>query len=385
MMKRNIYVFVCVAVAGCGSESSGVDSFLNEIAKQQCAWEYRGCTDAEIKTQNGNRFMSQDACVPYQELALENELYSKRLAVKQGRLKVDKKKADACIAQMQAQACTPKPGQPAPMPNMNMDACVDVFVGATKAGNRCELADECEKGTHCVFNTGSFSGVCVPYQKESDICNTAKDCDPDVEQLYCALQDFKCRKRAQAGEPCAYTKTDSGTSTLPMLLECDTTKNKLYCDPTSNTCKALPAAGEACLTPLPPGVQFSCDPDSTLDLSCVIPSGSTNGVCRPPAKLNEDCTTISCAADLYCDTSMLPTRICRALPGLNESCATTGLCASPYFCDFAATGNVCHRRAQLGEMCDPLTRCDVNLFCDSSLSPPVCQPSDTTNVVCSGR
>jgi hypothetical protein len=384
-MKKITYILVCAALTGCGSESSGVDSFLENIAKQQCAWEYRCCTDTEIKTQDGNRFMTQDACVPYRELSLETELYTKRLAVKQGRLKLDKKKADACIAQMSAQTCRPKPGEPAPMPTMALDACVDVFVGATKAGQRCELVDECEKGAHCVLTNGSVSGVCVPYQSESEICNSGKDCDPLVEQLYCALQDYKCHKRALAGEACAYTTSESGNPTLPMLLECDTTKGKLYCDPTSKTCKPLPVAGEACLTSPPPGVSFACDPDPALHLRCVIASGSTNGVCTPPAKENEDCTTVNCEAGLYCDTSALPTRVCRKLPGLNESCASTGICASPYFCDFATGGSVCHRRAQLGERCDALTQCDANLFCDSSLSPPVCQPSETTVVLCQGR
>jgi hypothetical protein len=386
-MRKLTYSFVCaaLAVAGCGSDSSGVDSFIESIAKQQCAWEYRCCTDAEIKKQEGNRYMSQDACEPYHELSLQTELYANRLAVKQGHLKIDKKQADACLAQMGAVACNPKPGAPPQMPSMAMDACVDVFVGATKAGQRCELPIECEKGTHCAMALGASAGVCVPYQKENEICNTSKDCDPSVDQLYCALQDFKCHKRSLEGQPCAYTISETTSKeTLPLLAECDTTNDNLYCDPASKTCKHLPAAGEPCLTTLPPGVSASCDPDPDLRLRCVTPTGGAGGTCTAPAKENQDCTNVNCDVDLYCDTSAPPSRVCHHLPGLNESCATTGACVSPYYCDFTG-GNLCHRRAQLGERCDTSTICDIGLFCDSSLDPAVCQPSGTVTVLCSGR
>src|SRR5262249_36526822 len=139
--------------SGCGNgtpSTADVDSFIQQAATQQCAWEYRCCTDPEIKViEGGVKFMDQTGCIPYKQLALEEELYVDRLAVKQGRLRVDNMQAQACIAQVQMRACNNKNGTPAPSP-MTMDACLNVFVGITQVGQPCLFAGECIAGSHCV-------------------------------------------------------------------------------------------------------------------------------------------------------------------------------------------------------------------------------------------
>jgi Dickkopf-like protein len=385
-MKRLLFV-PCLFFIACGSDNSaGIDSFIEDIATQQCAWEFRCCTDAEIKAQDGRKYGTQDACVPYRKLALQDELFMSMLAARQSRLRLDHDKAKVCLDAMMAQACNPKPNQPTPMPSMeSMTACNEVFVGTTRVAEPCQFAMECEKGAHCVFNKATpGAGVCVPYQKEGDICNATADCDPSVTNLYCAPQDFKCHIRARLGEKCAYTLDTAGKPTLPLLIECDTAIGNAYCDPVSSTCKQLPAAGEACLSPPPPGVTTSCDPDPKLHLTCRTTSGSSTGVCMGLAKNGEDCTSISCDAGLYCDTSSGSSRLCRPLPTLGQSCATAGQCALPYFCNFGKSPATCDQPAQLGQPCSAGTICDVTLWCDTTTSPsaPTCKAKLGDGVAC---
>ena len=71
-MKRILALCSLVLLPACGSDTSGIDSFIEDIATQQCSWEFRCCTDAEIKTQDGTKFTTEDACVPYHKLALQD-------------------------------------------------------------------------------------------------------------------------------------------------------------------------------------------------------------------------------------------------------------------------------------------------------------------------
>lgn len=384
-MRRILLLVAAGALAGCGSDApSSVDAFIHQIAVQQCAWEFRCCTDSEIQQQDGRKFSTQDGCVPYHELALEDELYVNRLAAKQGRLKLDHDKAQACEAAMMMQACNPKPGQPAHMPSMGDDPCKDVFVGATPAGQPCQLAIECEQGSHCVTDQLTpGSGVCVPYQHEGDICNDDSDCDPMVKQLYCAKQDYKCHVRAHVGEPCAYSKDAAGQPTLPLLLECDDTVGNTYCDPVTSTCKQLPGAGQPCLSPLPPGVTSSCDPDPTLHLTCRTTAGSTSGICTGLAKDGQDCSEVACDTGLYCDTSGTG-YVCRPLPGLGQPCTSSGQCLAPYFCNYARSPYTCDQPAQLGQPCTNGTTCDVHLWCDTTQPTPVCKSQLADGQPCTG-
>src|SRR3954471_4537839 len=125
-MKR-ILIATSLLFTACGSDNtSGIDDFVQSIATQQCAWEFRCCTDVEIKAQDARKFTTQDECVPYRKLALQDELYSSLLAARQGRMRLDHDHSQACLAQMTSMACNPKPNQPATPPTMQLDACASV-------------------------------------------------------------------------------------------------------------------------------------------------------------------------------------------------------------------------------------------------------------------
>src|SRR3954452_686814 len=201
---KNTLLFVTVLAAGCGSNGADVDAFIDNVAQQQCAWEFRCCKDSEIKLLDGRKFATMDECVPYRKLKLQNQWFLERLASREGRLHVDPDLADKCLSQMDGMACNPKPGQPTMMTDpMQMDACVRVLVGATPIGNECVYTSECVEGAHCIGDSAAVGrGVCVPYQQEDEICNDDTDCDPQLTQLYCAKKDYKRPLRAKLSEHC---------------------------------------------------------------------------------------------------------------------------------------------------------------------------------------
>src|SRR5262245_18063384 len=110
-MKNHLALFFVLA-AGCGTNTGDVDNFIQNVATEQCGWEFRCCKDSEIKQQDGRKFATMDDCVPYHKLQLQNQWYLDRLAATQGRLRVDTDKAAACIDQMNTMMCNPKPGAP---------------------------------------------------------------------------------------------------------------------------------------------------------------------------------------------------------------------------------------------------------------------------------
>src|SRR5690242_3374123 len=109
--SRVCLLVLAVLLSACGTDgAAAVDTFIHDLAAEKCAWEFRCCTDPEIKARNGRKFTTTDECIPYVTLELENQLYLGRLAAKEGRLRVDGDAARACIEQKQHDACKPKPG-----------------------------------------------------------------------------------------------------------------------------------------------------------------------------------------------------------------------------------------------------------------------------------
>ena len=374
-MKLELMTGITLAaavVAGCGNgggNTGAVDDFIKNLATAQCAWQFRCCTDAEIQQQEMGKFTDQATCVQFAELSLEDLHYAEKLAVRQGRITVDATQAQACIAEQNAKACNSATGMMTPptMPG-SVDPCTLVFKGATAVGDACQFANECKKGAHCVATGAGAEGVCVPYQEESQICNTSSDCDPTVDNLYCAQSDFQCHLRSPLGGPCAYT-TDPSTNmpTLPLKLECDTTTGQLYCDATTMTCQNLPGSGQPCLMPpLPPGVFETCAPGLVCD------TGGTN-TCRGPGQVGDDCTRINCDTMLYCDRTTTP-NTCKALPMVGQDCQASNFeCAKPYYCDTSVSPFVCAAPAQLGDPCSGAVQCDPTLYCDTTTTMPTCK------------
>jgi len=265
-MKSYLGLACVLLITGCGGDTGPVDDFIQKLAQAECQWEFRCCTDAEIMQKEMMKFSDEATCEKFAVLALTEGLSLSKLGVKQGRLAVDKAAADACVAAQANKTCNMPGGMTTPPMACMVDPCTAVFVGSTPANEACLIGGECAKGSHCVgIGSGGTEGVCQPFQKEGEICNTSGDCDPTVCNLYCAHQDFKCHVRSPLGGPCAYTSDPvTGMPTTPLLLECDNTMGNVYCDPDSSTCQGLPGEGEPCLNLMVPGVFAKCDTSKGL-------------------------------------------------------------------------------------------------------------------------
>lgn len=178
--------WVLLVVAGCGASDDGtaaIDRFVQAVAAQECAWELRCCSDGDMLVRDGRVFGDVASCAPYRALTMQGQLYQARLAAKQGRVRLDDAKAQACILAMEARPCS----------TVASTACRDVFAGTTPPGETCIYAAECVDGARCVMDPiVPGAGLCVAYQNEDAICNSDGDCMPT---MFCAPASSTCRPR----------------------------------------------------------------------------------------------------------------------------------------------------------------------------------------------
>ena len=184
-----IHWLALVALAGCGASDDGtakIDQFVQAVAAQECAWELRCCTDGEMLARDGRVFGDVTSCAPYRALTMAGQLYQARLAARQGRVRLDDAKAQACILSMEARPCS----------TLASAACADVFDGTTAVGDTCSYAAECVDGARCVMDPIiSGAGLCVAYQKQDAICNGDSDCMPT---MFCEPASATCQPRPPA-------------------------------------------------------------------------------------------------------------------------------------------------------------------------------------------
>ena len=92
----------CHSDAAGSPDLSQVNSFIQAQAQAACDWEFKCCKDAEIKANDQNKYTTKAECLAYEQLAQEDSLYLARLAVSEGRMRVDSTHAAACIHQRAA-------------------------------------------------------------------------------------------------------------------------------------------------------------------------------------------------------------------------------------------------------------------------------------------
>ena len=108
---RPTFCLLVASLSACGTDTGPVDDFIHRLSQAQCQWEFRCCTDAEIKVRDMMKYSDEATCEKYTQLQLLDTMYLARLGVKQGRAKVDGTMADACIAKLGMKACNTPPGQ----------------------------------------------------------------------------------------------------------------------------------------------------------------------------------------------------------------------------------------------------------------------------------
>jgi hypothetical protein len=367
-------------------DSQPIAPLADKVAEAFCAHQFECCSPFELSTLTQDRYTTEDECIPFATIAAREQLGAVQASLLQGRITVDAAALDACVKAYRDSACAMSTGYvytplgPTPSVLVILASCPDVFVGHVPDNAACDLPQECQRGSSCSNgrNPGNYGvagssgnvsltpapGVCLPYQKAGEPCNTTFDCDPTA---HLACHNFACSPPSQEGEPCQIqidALTGQATS------NCDASRNLLCDNMISNTCRHLPREGELC--------SFfgtaPCDPDPALALSC----NQITATCKRAGSEGEACggpAIAPCRANLSCHATQPDgIGVCGAAPGLDERCLDR--CASPNVC--ASGYCVAPGPSPLGSACTSNSDC-ASLNCmgfvgSSTCSPPLIQP-----------
>ena len=222
-LGRCVATAMLVALAGCGSSSSGGggtvarEDLAAEMAKATCHHLYK-CCDADERMADPTWGTTEAECVTMQTPTVTTSLATLLAGVDAGKITFHGDRARKCLDNTAALTCDW---------GLFFNAkyvpdCLHVFDGTVATGGTCTMDEEC------------MSGFCSP---------------------------TGCAARAKAGDAC----------TAPTGCE-----DGLYCPVSAGDhCLAAKALGEAC------EVSTSCQNNS-----CVIPDGQTAGTCGAPMMCN---------------------------------------------------------------------------------------------------
>jgi hypothetical protein len=71
---RPTFCLLLASFSACGTDTSSVDHYIQQLAQAQCQWEFRCCTDAEIKVRDMMKYSDEASCEKYTQLALEDSM-----------------------------------------------------------------------------------------------------------------------------------------------------------------------------------------------------------------------------------------------------------------------------------------------------------------------
>ena len=324
----------------CDDSQPVVAPLADKVAAAFCAHQFRCCSPFELSTLTQDRYTTEDECIPFAKLAAREQLGAVQASLLEGRTTIDPAALDDCVNAYRDSTCTLSTGYVytpiGPTPNVLtvLSYCPDLFVGHVPDDGACDLAQECQRGSRCAngrnpsyYGTAGTSGnvsltptpgVCLPYQKAGEPCNSTFDCDP-AGRLAC--RNFVCATPARDGERC---QIQMDVLTGQTTSDCDPS---LFCESVATfTCRHYPREGEPCNF----AGSAPCDPDPALALSCnqitftCKRSGDEGDACGGPA-------IAPCRADLSCHATQSDgIGVCGSAPQLGERCLDR--CASPNVC-----------------------------------------------------
>jgi len=394
---------------------AGFDTFLEQVAKAACSWQFRCCSLPEIDALAVSSYLTETECVAQSILQLRVFLSAERAALLDGRLTLDVAKAGACGQQLTARACNTllelEVGGAIGLGTL-LGVCKDPFVGQTPVGARCTNLRECVSGSVCAHFDGSdgphgvdlaglsaspplgspvsFEGVCIADQQEGQPCALTQHCQAG---LYCRRTDFVCAAPAREGEPCVSVAPGTEGPAGPPII-CGTGATPLVC--VADVCRRLPHQGEPCLSTISPDrpATTRCDPTPALDLTCVGSELGGDGVCKKTAGPGAPCGGFAippCSVSLQCalsDGGDLGT--CQELPGVGEPCPGF-TCRAPAVCYTQTMTCVAPPVARYGSKCQSDLDCsslscasrfdaDDSKTCAFSTAPILCTGAGTNPI-----
>jgi hypothetical protein len=290
------FVFVAIALPGCGSSSSSglsASAACAKLADARCE-RVGTCNVDGIQVRYGDLGTCQSA----QTAACMNSLAASSTGATPTTV-------SACADALTAVDCTDYNDNLLPV------ACQPA-VGKLAAGSACAFSAQCQS-QFCGIDKNEACGVCQPQPQVNDSCASLDSCGTGLtcvaKGTVCASEDSKTGDACDADTPCGSGFTCVGakaaTATVAAVqgacqpavatagATCDSKKKTgpgcdpakgLTCDPTSMLCVAAVVAstGQAC-----DGDLTVCGAAGT----CVIATGATMGTCVAAAADGAPCDT----------------------------------------------------------------------------------------------
>lgn len=278
------------SAAGASTSSGGNVSWTDDGHAEAC-WEYGQQVCGLLERCSG---LAQPSCLQRWLLECPDELFSDgSTASVEG--------VQACAAQWSGWSCDELVAGRTP-------SCLTA--GEKSLGESCAFASQCESGSCSAVNgCGECQARPAPGEPcTRDSCPVGQGCLAEVCETAPSLLP-----RAGVGEPCNPFKL-CGPNTV------------CY----SGVCSTQPQLGEPCVR----------------DLGCAD-GYCDEGVCVPPAAVDESCRVIPCAKGLDCVSPRVGLRVCRPLPP-NPECRDDSSCAPGDTCYFGT----CVRVVEFGAPCD---------------------------------
>lgn len=338
-----IAVSLGLGAAACGGSSDDGGSGGKNVPIEDVPALYAGAACKAFESCFGplyTIFLNGESCTANVSTTISDELPRLKQAIEDGKVVYDGTKVEACMAAIEAEACS-NGEEPAD--------CVAALDGTVPVGGDCQMDAECQGGgTYCKVDA-ACPGKCANKEQAGATCDRDDNC---AAGLGCSESTSKCFVPAKEGEPCGGggTAPDCGPGTFCIGSEDEAKKTGTCMD---STAAFSGKQGDACF--------FGGKPACTEDLRCIVTgfdtsTGTIQTKCDVPFASGAACKPAipdACPADQYCNITSPPLDgTCTAKPGAGQPCGkglgdTADVCAAGTRCD----GGTCKARQHLGGQC----------------------------------
>lgn len=282
-----------------------------------------------------------------------------------GRIIYDAAAADACLAGLDALACTDRwyVYGTVSSPSEQVAACAAVVQGTVPIGETCYSGDDCDgagQTSICEFSADGCSGVCVALPAVGETCGPPESPYQGCALgTYCAPDSSTCQPRTADGGACTgHDECRVGHGCFDSV-----------CGPPVATV----SSGAACVA------NFQCPEfDQPLGEACTGEGTDDPPYrCQPRIAENQVCNPENsslCQLGTVCtDAGAGP--VCVAIPDDGESCAITGFCNGFFTGHWCDEASICRPPGAAGEACgvpSPFaTNCQPGLACVAGICEPL--------------
>lgn len=269
-------------------------------------------------------------------------------AVKNGTMRLDLSKLDACLEKIEALGCKA-------FDNEYVEACEAVLSGAMPVGQKCAFDEECAGDAYCHYD-GTCPGVCTTRELSGAVCRDDKECRAG---LVCS--GGICTPKVPLGGTC----TANG-------VECE---GGLVCSPDAGTGRTCVALATVFSQPMGAACNITAGSWCASGAYCAVTAVSlaaATQTCVAQAASGAACNFSApdmCPADEHCAGTSIAASAggvtvdgtCKLLPTEGEPCTSRfergKACAKEHVCVVNSAGSICHKLKQNGQICADNAEC----------------------------